>query len=258
MSFLQIKPRDKYQIVILSVVRGTLEVIPDVHINITDLNRSGWKRYKHFFNNGYGGVTFKCQVIFNKNARSDGVHYLNKPNIMLPVHELVNNWYIDATPLMISTDAMDLVDHDGNANIINDLYVITKISSKKQTSDNYSTWEMEFTSYTPLNLAEYKNDNSAVLQALNKAKEANSKKALDQKLNQCVLATLKFSKKPKNVDCVKIMQQFLKKKNLLINSNPDGWYNDLTRKAVKDYQKKYKLKATGKVDAKTFKHMCKG
>ena len=250
MAFLSVRQRDNSNERRLAIIKDTFEVIPDLNINITDLNRnnSGLK-YKHFFSNGYGGLTFKCTVIIKR----------SKPYTFGSV-ELLHKWYIESTPLIVATDVIDIRHGKSATNKwdTDGLYIITKNPSRKQTSEDFTRWELEFTSYTPLNLAQYKNDNSEVLKALGKAKKDNSKKALDQKLNQCVLATLKFSKKPKNVDCVKIMQQFLKKKNLLINSNPDGWYNDLTRKAVKDYQKKYKLKATGKVDAKTFKHMCKG
>ena len=259
MSFLEIKPRNINQKIRLSVVRGTLEVIPDVHINITDLNRDGWRRYKHFFNNGYGGVTFKCQVIFNKNSRADNSYYTNRPDIRTPVYELVNNWYIDALPLIISTDAMDLIDHDSNANLINDLYIITKISSKKQTSDNYSTWDMEFTSYTPLNLVEYKNDNSAVLKALGKAKKkTNTLKALENKFKQCGPYSCKYSKKKKTVSCVKVMQKLLQKNGCYIGYKIDGWYGPDTRGAVGGFQFTNKLKVTGKLDVKTFKKLCGG
>ena len=43
-----------------------IDTIPDMDINITDLNKSGNALYKQFFNNGYGGITFKATIIINK------------------------------------------------------------------------------------------------------------------------------------------------------------------------------------------------
>ena len=46
-----------------------VNTVPDMDINITKLNKTNNSRYNHFFNNGYGGITFKIKVLINKNDK---------------------------------------------------------------------------------------------------------------------------------------------------------------------------------------------
>ena len=52
----------------LRVVMGSLEVTPNININVTDLNKSSdGTLYKHFLNQSDYGITFKCDIIISKN-----------------------------------------------------------------------------------------------------------------------------------------------------------------------------------------------
>ena len=115
-----------------------------------------------------------------------------------------------------------------------------------------------------MNLAVYKNNNTAIKKALAKKKSSKSKSSNKSKFKKCKLSSLKYSKKKKTVTCVKYMQEILYKKGCLkTKSQIDGWYGKVTAGAVtqfqKKYSKKYKLKVTSgtKVDKATFNAMCK-
>ena len=244
-----------------------IDTIPDMDINITDLNNSGNTLYKQFFNNGYGGITFKATIIIKKTDE-----WNNKP-----VKDVLHNWFINMSPIAVVTDAMDVPD---------DQYIISKNPNRKQTFLDSTVWELEFTTYTPLKIYKFKNDNSAVLKALQKAKKGqkskkNKKATVNVNLSKCDYKVLKYSKKKKTVKCVKHMQKILYKNKLLKKKQIDGWYGKETKKAVKKFQKKYNkthkitiniksgqkiptgkkywsqyLNVTGKVDKATWKALC--
>ena len=231
-----------------------IDTIPDMAISITDMNTSGTKLYKQFFNNGYGGITFKATIIIKKTDK------WNKK----PVKDILHNWFINMTVLAIVTDAID---------VPNGQYIISKNPARKQTFLDSTVWELEFTTYVALKLYKYKNNNRAVLKAVNKIKNAQLKK--------CNYKTLVYSKKKKSVKCVKYMQKVLKKQKCY-KGKIDGWYGKETKKAVKKFQRKYnkthkitinvknkqllpvgkkllskRLSVTGKVDKATWKALCK-
>ena len=244
-----------------------IDTIPDMAINITDLNKSGNTLYKQFFNNGYGGITFKATIIIKKEDK-----WNNKP-----VKDVLHNWFINMSPIAVVTDALDVPDGQ---------YIISKNPARKQTFIDSTVWELEFTTYTPLRLYKYKNDNSAVLKALQKAKQAqkskNKKATVNVNLSKCDYKVLVYSKKKKTVKCVKYMQEVLYKNSLLSKKQIDGWYGKETKKAVKKFQQKYnkthkitinvksgqklptgkkllskRLDVTGKVDKATWKALCR-
>ena len=245
----------------LSIIKDTLEVVPDFNLNITELNRGkDGTKYKHFFNNGYGGLTFKCQVVIHRGRDK------NHDNV-----KLLHNWYIDSTPLIVATDAIDIFHGQNNTKWDAGLFIITKNSSRKQTSENYTVWDLEFTSYTPLTVYKFKNDNSSVLKALNKATSDKNKSSEANKIKQavaltalqvsfslCSLSQLKYSKKKKTNECVKKLQQLLQKYKYYLNNKVDGWYGKDTMNAVKKYQKAVGLKSTGKIDKTTMKYLVNG
>ena len=243
-----------------------IDTIPDMDINITDLNKSGNTLYKQFFNNGYGGITFKATIIIKKTDK------WNKK----AVKDVLHKWFINMSPIAVVTDAMD---------VPNGQYIISKNPTRKQTFIDSTVWELEFTTYTQLKLYKYKNYNSAVLKALQKAKKgqkSQKKKAtVNVNLSKCNYKVLVYSKNKKNVKCVKYMQKILYKNKLLKKKQIDGWYGKKTKKAVKRFQKKYnrthkktinvksgqklptgkkylskRLDVTGKVDKATWKALC--
>lgn len=230
MSFLELKTRDKKEIVHLNIVSDSLEVIPDMNITITDMSKNEVNhKYKHFFNSGYGGVSFKCTAIFDKRHKEASI-----------IHE----WYIKNTPLIVGTDAIDF----DYAKAINGLFLITKNPSRKQTSENYSKWDLEFTEYKPLTAVQFENNNKAVKKALQTAKQ--------KKLSECDFGELVFSKKKTKKGCVELLQKQLQSMNFYIGNQCDGWFYESTLKAVKNYQSTNNLKVTGKVDNATFKKLC--
>ena len=210
MSYMEVQPYGEIDAFRLSIVRDSLEVVPDVNISITDLNRNNkGVKYKHFFNTGDGGITFKCTVVIKK-----GIH--DYPTV-------INNLYKNSNPVTITTDAID---------VPNDTYLITKNPKRKQTSEQYTQWEMEFTTYKELTIWKYANDKSAVQKALSKAKNDKTKSttkkalavgALNVQLANCGLKELVYSKKKKSTGCVKVLQKLLKKYNYYVDGKGDGW-----------------------------------
>ena len=246
-------------------VEKDLDVIPGMDIAITKLNRSDNNAFNHFFNSGYTGITFKCTILIKVTDK-----WNNKP-----VVDVLQDWFKNMTPLDVVTDAI---------NIPNGQYIISKNPSRKQHYRNSTEWELEFTTYTPLTLFKYKNDNTNVLNALkkNKAKKKSSSKKKNNSLAKCNYKTLVYSKKKKVVKCVKTLQKLLKKKKYY-SGNVDGWFGKETTKAVKKFQKAYNkttvkttttsgsdgsaivkikglnkiLPINGKVDKSTFNALCK-
>ena len=235
MSFLSIQPKGEIGYFSLSIVK--------------DLKRNKKNRkYKHFFNTGDGGITFKCSVMMKRDVKYNTTNFT----------EVLNDWYRYSDPVTITTDAIDVPNGD---------YLITKNPSRKQTSENYTQWELEFTTYNELKVWKFQNDNSEVLRALNKStsdknktklKETIALGALQVTFALCPLNQLKYSSKKKSVECVKTLQKLLKKYGLYVNGKVDGWYGKDTMNAVKKYQTKTNLKATGKMNSKTMQYLVNG
>jgi len=206
-------------------VKKDLETIPGMEIAITKLNRNGNNAMNHFFNTGYTGITFKCSILIKAEDT-----WNNKP-----VVDVIHDWYKNMTPLSVVTNSM---------NVPNGQYIISKNPSRKEHYKNRTEWDLEFTTYVPLVLFKYKNDNSNVLKALKKNKTNAKKKSSKKKNNalaKCNYKTLKYSSKKKTVKCVETLQKLLKKKKYY-SAKVDGWYGKETLKAVKKFQKKYNKK----------------
>lgn len=262
----------------LKVVMGSLEVTPNININVTDLNKSsdGHTLYKHFLNQSDYGITFKCDVIIGKDdwwySDAWGEFRLVKSkeykesmkkygaasgnhDTEFKVLNVLRVWVKNMYPVKVVSKAID---------VPNGVYIITKNPTRKQEYENYTTWTLEFTTYDPLNLAVYKNNNTAIKKAIANQKKAKQKSSANATFKKCKLSTLKYSKKQKTVTCVKYMQAILYKKGCLKKkSQIDGWYGKVTCGAVRQFQnmykKKFKLKVTSgtKVDKATFNAMCK-
>lgn len=246
-----------------------VQVTPFENVKVSDLKKGkDNKLYKHFLNTGDAGITFKIKIIIGRNdvwhiglKDKTGKYILDTPNVTT----ILKKFYNEMTVLNIVTDFIDIP--NGN-------YIITKNPARTQSHENYTVWELEFTTYRAINNVKYANNNSAVTNAIAKAKKANAKKtsksntkttksasSKNSKLAKCSLNQLKYSKKKKVITCVKYMQNVLYKKGYLSKKQVDGWYGDKTLAAVKKfqkkYQKKYNLKVTGKIDKNTLNAMCK-
>ena len=280
MAYIKIHSRDwitrfhnsEYFPLKLRVVRDEkIKVTPDDNVHITDLKRGKDNiLYKQFLNSGDGGITFKISVIIHREDRWNLSLFSNTGQyweIDRPlVTDVLKRFYNEMMVLSIVTDFIDVP--NGN-------YIITKNPSRTQTLDDYTVWELEFTTYRAINTVKYANNNSAVTNAIAKAKKANATKTTttakkttkssssnNTKLAKCKLTQLKYTgKKVTNVACVKLMQTVLYKKGYLTKRQIDGWYGPKTMNAVKKFQtkykKKYNLKATGKMDKNTLNAMCK-
>lgn len=279
MGFFNICPRDRKYLqfsvgsIPLKVIRSNgVSMKPDIDIKVSNLSGGS----KHFLNNSHQGGTFKIDVLIHRNDVVQGRYYnvmtisknvINKTGTSLvnnpyyignqpiitdyteniPVTKLLDSLIRNMTPVLVTTSAID---------IPNGQYIITENSSRKQTYSDTTEWELEFTTYSPLNLYKYKNNNSAIQKALNKMKNKGSSATNKKKLKKCNYKKLKYSKKKKVVKCVKYLQKVLKS-NKCYSGKIDGWFGKDTVSAVKKFQKKKKLKKTGKVNKKTFKALCK-
>ena len=249
----------------LNVIRDKgFEVEPEVEIKTTDLIRSTTdnRAYKFFLNKGDGGITFKIQVIIHKNntwkitVKDDtGKVILKNPRVTTALKKIYGEMLICS----IQTDAID---------IPNGLYIITKNKKRTQDYENYTVWELEFTTFYPLQSYKYQNTNQVVLKAI---ADANAKrlaeieaakypnKATQDKLKKCDWTKLKYSAKQTNDSCIKYMQTILKQQKFY-SDNLDGWWGSLTTDAIKKFQTKYKskygLSVTGKMDKATFDALC--
>lgn len=208
------------------VQNNGFDVNPDCKMTVTDLNTDSKNtRYRNFMGFGDGGIIFKVQVLIKETDRF-GTGSNNQ------VYKVLDKWIRNNVCLNVNTNAMDVTDG---------VYIVTNNSQRLQTFPGQSLWELEFCTYTPLNLVRFKNDNSAVLEALKQAKKGQkkSKATTASKLSKCKLSSLKYSKKKKTVTCVKYMQTLLYKQKFLTKKQVDGWYGPTTLKAVKKFQKKW-------------------
>lgn len=290
-NFLTIVPRDKtymeYTIgpIRLNVIQDDgVHYNPDIDIKVNDLN----KGKKYFLNASGEGDSFKVNVIIKKSDSFQGkievkeeMQYGKSSSGLygwygggtkttfkkISVLDALDYWIRNMTVFMVTTRALD---------IPNGEYIITSNSSRKQTYEGTTIWELEFTKYTgAVTIGWSFNDTNAksAVANYNKQKKANAAKAkaavktkvkqqssIQKKLSKCKLCSIKYSKKKKTCICTLYMQHILKKKGYY-NSSLDGWFGSETTKAVKKFQnaykKKYNLKKTGKVDSKTKSALCK-
>lgn len=241
----------------LKVVQGNgVGVTPDIDIVVNRLNKGD----KHFHNNGYGGITFKIDVIIHKDELTGNDVNITQKNWKYDngkVLDYLHNWITNMTPVYVVTEAID---------VPNGQYIITKNSDRKQTFREYTVWTLEFTQFKGLNIVKFKNDNSfinkakknyakAKAKARKQSKKAKANNSNKNKLKKCKTSNLKYGVKKSN--CVKYMQKVLYKKGYLTKKQIDGWFGPVTKNALKKFQKKYKkkykLKVTGKVDKSTLK-----
>lgn len=299
-EFLTICPRDEVYMnynmspVKLRIIKDPgVDMVPDFDIVVNDL-ASG---RKHFQNNSGKGDTFKVDVLVGADdkvmSRKDFTDWswqdaLDDYDTILSIHsvgikgaggtssaslakhfplvEVLDYWIRSLTPLNVVSNAID---------IANGLYIVTGNSSRKQTYDKFSVWELEFMKYESISSTVlFKSSTKVADSAIKKYNNAKKKKAATAKAkaeakkkttakyklqHSCKASNLKYSKEKKVVTCVKYMQKILINKKCLVNSssNRDGWYGPVTKAAVKAFQKKYaskySLKQTGNVDANTFK-----
>ena len=237
----------------LKVVQSNgVDVTPDLDIVINKLNKGD----KHFLNNGYGGISFKIDVIIHKDETTGNDVSIVKSNWKYDngkVIDYLHDWMKNMTPVYIVTEAID---------VPNGKYIISKNPTRKQTFRDYTVWNLEFTEFKSLNIIKYKNNNSYVnkakknyAKAKKKAKTAKANNANKKKLKKCKVSNFKYGTKKSK--CVKYMQKVLYRKGYLTKKQITTNFDKKTKNAIilfqKKYKKKYKLKANGKVDKATLK-----
>lgn len=243
MSFFSIVPRTesylKYNVdsIPLQIIREGkgVDVTPGFGVNVTDLNNG----YKQFTKTSESGNKFKVNVLFKKDDKKIATLNGKKLNTREVMDHIIRNMI----PVMIQTEAIDV---PTNVN-----YLITGNPSRNQNYKDDTVWELEFTTYTPLNLVKFANNNKAVKNAINNAKKKNKKNTKStkkssvkyQKLKDCGYKNLKYSKNKKVVKCVKVLQEVLYKNKCFTSKKQiDGWFGKKTVTAVKLYQKRYNKK----------------
>ena len=235
----------------LKVVQGNgVDASPDIEIVVNRLSKGD----KQFVNNGYGGITFKIDVIIHKNETTGNDVTISKSNWKYDngkVLDYLHQWITTMTPVYVVTEAID---------VPNGKYIITKNSNRKQTYREYTVWSLEFTEFKGLNIiVKFKNNNKYINKAKKNYAKAKAKAKANNtnknKLKKCKTSNFKYGAKKSN--CVKYMQKVLKKKGFLTKKQITGNFNSKTKTALKKFQKKYKkkykLKVTGKVDKATLK-----
>ena len=224
----------------LRVIKSSgVQVKQDFKISSTDLNTNHVNtKYKHFYNNGNGGITFKVEVIIKDKERwgygvetnadyiADGKTY---PKSM-EVSSWIHYWYVNMRPVYVVTDAIDVAD---------DIYLITDCSSRKQKYTNYTIWTLEFERYFPLTVHKWSVAPS-ISKMLNK-KTTTTASSTNTSLKNCA-DNMEYSKTEKVTDCNKILQTKLYELGFLREDQIDGWYGNITMNAVKQFQKYHNSK----------------
>lgn len=259
MTFFNIVPKrlkDTHTGLNLHVIQDDgFDVEPLIDINVTDLNKNNTDNtlYKQFHINGDGGILFKIEIIIKHDET------WNNKKVVTWLHE----WYSTMTEIYVDTDAIDIP--VGN-------YIITKNPKRKQTFEKTTEWSLEFTTYNPLTIIKYKNDNVNIKQALknfNKAKKKAEKQAkntkLNSKLSKCKVGNLKYKQTNK---CCNYLNRKLVLKGYLSTNNwkemqskkKNKTFTKYTTTALKKFQKEYnkkhkskKIKVNGKMDSATLK-----
>ena len=285
----------------LKVVQDNgVEIIPDVNITVNELNK-GYKQFVNNSGNSDSfkvNVIIKhdeyitgeihervkspeYHIDLDSIVNMTGVDLSGLENLVTdkeaedyifddyqdyPVITLLDYWIKNAEPLYVRTKAIG---------IKNGYYIITENSSRKQSYREYTVWTLEFMKFKSLKLSTFKSTTKGIKKAIKKANakktkkqakaQAKTKQTTNYKaqMKKCNYKVLKYSKNKTVVKCVKIMQQLLYNYGCLDKkSYIDGWYGQVTVKAVKKFQKKYKnkykLKETGKVDKSTWKALYTG
>ena len=243
--FMSIIPRDPTIIggvsdsIKLRVIRGDVELNPDIKFNKVDLNTGE----KFYHNNSSPYHSFNITVLIHEDDRIG----------TLTVNDALDYFIRHGIPFYVNTKAV--------AVRTNALYLVTDNDSRKQSDKSgYVYWSLTFTRYSDVNKITFKNTNKVVKKALKMY--ARSKMTPQEKLRLCDRKQLVYSYEKKKVLCVKYLQQILYQQGFLkgkYSEVVDQWYSRRTKNAVKAYQQKYAkdgLPATGNMNLLTYNHMC--
>ena len=243
--FMSIIPRDPTVIggvsdsIKLRVIRGDIDLKPDVKFNKVDLNTGE----KFYHNNSSPYHSFSITILVHKD---DTIGTLS-------VNNALDYFIRHGIPFYVNTKAVAVT--------TNALYLVTDNDSRKQSDKSgYVYWSLTFTRYSDVNITSYKNTNTVVKKALKMY--ARSKMTPQEKLRLCDRKQLVYSYEKKKVLCVKYLQQILYQQGFLkgkYSDVVDQWYSRRTKNAVKAYQQKYAkdgLPATGNMNLLTYNHMC--
>ena len=243
--FMSIIPRDPTIIggvsdsIKLRVIRGDVELNPDIKFNKVDLNTGE----KFYHNNSSPYHSFTINILMHESDRIG----------TLTVNNALDYFIRHGIPFYVNTKAAAIKS--------NALYLVTENSSRTQSyKEGYVKWTLTFTRYSDVNKITFKNTNKVVKKALKMY--ARSKMTPQEKLRLCDRKQLVYSYQKKTVLCVKYLQQILYQQGFLkgkYSEVVDHWYSRRTKNAVKAYQQKYAkdgLPATGNMNLLTYNHMC--
>lgn len=229
-----------------------VDVDVDFKIKSTDLNTDASNnKYRKFHNNGNGGVTFKIDVIidkdeswgYGKQGGADFVYYGVKYPARARIKVWLDFWYTNMTPLYIVSDAID---------VPNGKYIISNNPTRKQNYRKHTVWTLEFTTYRPLDLQVWEANPSLSKYTGKTTANASAK---NTKLANCELKNFIYSpnKKENTTQCTRWLQEKLYQLGFMDKLYTTGWYNNDVANAVKEFQSKYQkyytgMKPTGKMD----------
>ena len=242
----------------LKIVKNTgVNVEKDFDIKATDMNPDNHNiKPKHFHNTGDGGVTFKIDIViqpgqtwgYGKQGQDDFVYMGVKYPARARIPVWLNYWFVNMTPLYVVTDAID---------VPNGKYIISKNPSRKQTRDTLSIWQLELTTYNPLDLKVFEASPYLTKYTGKTVKET----AKNSNLATCEIKNFVYSrKKGSTTQCTRWLQEKLYQIGFLPKLYTTGWYNDEVGEAVARFQIKYQnyfnLKVTGRMDQATLDALC--
>ena len=192
----------------------------------------------NFVSSGGRVISFKsvCQ------ADEQSAH--NRGHRIKDYKALVNE-YTRKAAVLVSESKSNI---DGN-------YIITKFDYTEDTGGNYLI-DWEFTEVKKFNVTKKtfrvwgKAISNDTTNKKTSTKSSNSSTNLNANVKYLLKSCPLMTKGDKG-KCVKSLQKFLQSKGYYKGYKVDGSYETYTEKAVKNLQKKFKLKATGKWDKKT-------
>lgn len=249
--FLSISPRDTSIIenittgIPLRVVRGSVDVKPDIKFDKTDLNNS-----QDFINNRSANKdSFDITVMIHYDDRIGSQRVVDVLGYYIIQGVL---WYVNTRAVGIKKTYT---------------YMITKNDNRKQERDDgYVYWDLTFTKYTPITYSQFKNTNKVVQNAIKQhdkltgKAEAKAKNTAYTQLAKCDRLKLVYSPKKKVLKCVQYLQYVLYLNGFLTKKQINGWYDVNTKMAVKHYQQKYHkrdgLPISGNMNSATFRSLC--
>lgn len=183
-------------------------------------------------------------ITFKSLCKHDEMSFHNRGHRINDYIHLADNY--NKTPKVLTSPSKSKL--NGN-------YICTGFEYTEDTKGNYII-DWEFTEVIKFNVTKktFRVWGKSVSSS-NKAKKTTTKKSSSSNISSNVKYLLKtcgtMKKGHSGKKCVKSLQKFLQSKGYYKNYKVDGLYQVYTEQAVKQLQKKFKLKATGQWDKNT-------